>query len=98
MTKGLVTRIIVIGTLTGLQWWIYDTSRRRLASAPPVATSSPKRLKRRSVFCRLVGPRARCPGGPARRFRFDALGVPLCTRLLFFFLINLCCYLRGEWG
>jgi len=22
---GLVTRIIMIGTLTGLQWWIYDT-------------------------------------------------------------------------
>lgn len=25
MTKGLPTRIIMIGTLTGLQWWIYDT-------------------------------------------------------------------------
>lgn len=24
-TKGLVTRIIMTGTLTGLQWWIYDT-------------------------------------------------------------------------
>eukprot|EP00388_Colpodella_angusta_P023170 GDKJ01059174.1.p1 GENE.GDKJ01059174.1~~GDKJ01059174.1.p1 ORF type:complete len:324 (-),score=73.67 GDKJ01059174.1:152-1123(-) len=24
-TKGLSTRIIMIGTLTGLQWWIYDT-------------------------------------------------------------------------
>jgi len=23
-TKGLTTRIIMIGTLTGLQWWIYD--------------------------------------------------------------------------
>jgi len=23
--KGLATRIIMIGTLTGLQWWIYDT-------------------------------------------------------------------------
>lgn len=23
--RGLVTRIIMIGTLTGLQWWIYDT-------------------------------------------------------------------------
>ena len=22
---GLVTRIVMIGTLTGLQWWIYDT-------------------------------------------------------------------------
>lgn len=25
MTKGIVTRIIMIGTLTGLQWYIYDT-------------------------------------------------------------------------
>lgn len=25
MTRGLSTRIIMIGTLTGLQWWIYDT-------------------------------------------------------------------------
>ena len=24
-TKGLPTRIIMIGTLTGLQWWIYDS-------------------------------------------------------------------------
>ena len=24
-TKGIGTRIIMIGTLTGLQWWIYDT-------------------------------------------------------------------------
>ena len=23
--RGLGTRIIMIGTLTGLQWWIYDT-------------------------------------------------------------------------
>lgn len=25
MTKGLGTRVVMIGTLTGLQWWIYDT-------------------------------------------------------------------------
>lgn len=25
MTKGLGTRILMIGTLTGLQWWIYDS-------------------------------------------------------------------------
>ena len=25
MTKGLGTRVLMIGTLTGLQWWIYDT-------------------------------------------------------------------------
>lgn len=24
-TKGLCTRVLMIGTLTGLQWWIYDT-------------------------------------------------------------------------
>ena len=24
-TKGLSTRVIMIGTLTGLQWWIYDS-------------------------------------------------------------------------
>jgi len=25
MTKGLGTRVLMIGTLTGLQWWIYDS-------------------------------------------------------------------------
>lgn len=25
MTKGLGVRVVMIGTLTGLQWWIYDT-------------------------------------------------------------------------
>ncbi|KAG5456255.1 MAG: hypothetical protein BJ554DRAFT_4051 [Olpidium bornovanus] len=25
MSKGLGTRVIMIGTLTGLQWWIYDS-------------------------------------------------------------------------
>ncbi|CAF2039243.1 unnamed protein product [Rotaria magnacalcarata] len=29
-TKGLGTRIIMIGTLTGLQWWIYDTFKTAL--------------------------------------------------------------------
>ncbi len=24
-TKGLGTRVLMIGTLTGIQWWIYDT-------------------------------------------------------------------------
>jgi len=24
-TKGLATRVLMVGTLTGLQWWIYDT-------------------------------------------------------------------------
>ena len=25
MTKGLGTRVVMIGTLTGFQWWIYDS-------------------------------------------------------------------------
>ncbi|KAG8341674.1 mitochondrial carrier protein [Trypanosoma vivax] len=29
-TKGLLARIIMIGTLTGLQWWIYDTYKSAL--------------------------------------------------------------------
>ncbi|CCD14413.1 unnamed protein product [Trypanosoma congolense IL3000] len=29
-TKGLMARIIMIGTLTGLQWWIYDTYKSSL--------------------------------------------------------------------
>ncbi|KDO20415.1 hypothetical protein SPRG_14353 [Saprolegnia parasitica CBS 223.65] len=29
-TKGLGTRIIMIGTLTGLQWWIYDSFKSAL--------------------------------------------------------------------
>jgi solute carrier family 25 phosphate transporter 3 len=29
-TKGLGTRIIMIGTLTGLQWWIYDSYKTML--------------------------------------------------------------------
>jgi len=30
MTAGLPTRILMIGTLTGLQWWIYDTFKTAL--------------------------------------------------------------------
>jgi len=30
LTKGLGTRILMIGTLTGLQWWIYDTFKTAL--------------------------------------------------------------------
>jgi solute carrier family 25 phosphate transporter 3 len=29
-TKGIGTRILMIGTLTGLQWWIYDTFKTAL--------------------------------------------------------------------
>lgn len=32
-TKGLGTRVLMIGTLTGLQWWIYDTFKVRPAQA-----------------------------------------------------------------
>jgi len=30
LTKGLCTRVLMIGTLTGLQWWIYDTFKTAL--------------------------------------------------------------------
>ena len=30
---GLVTRIIMIGTLTGLQWWIYDSFKTAVGLA-----------------------------------------------------------------
>jgi len=29
-TKGLATRVLMIGTLTGLQWWIYDSFKSAL--------------------------------------------------------------------
>jgi len=29
-TKGLGTRILMVGTLTGLQWWIYDTFKSQM--------------------------------------------------------------------
>lgn len=38
MTRGLTTRIVMIGTLTGLQWWIYDTFK----SAAGLGTSGGK--------------------------------------------------------
>lgn len=38
MTRGLSTRILMIGTLTGLQWWIYDTFK----SAAGLGTSGGK--------------------------------------------------------
>lgn len=28
--RGLSTRILMIGTLTGLQWWIYDTFKTKM--------------------------------------------------------------------
>jgi len=35
--KGLGMRIIMVGTLTGLQWWIYGASLRRAAPALPAS-------------------------------------------------------------
>jgi len=40
--RGLGTRIIMVGTLTGLQWWIYDTFKtltglQTTGGAAPVA-------------------------------------------------------------
>ena len=31
--RGLMTRIIMIGTLTGLQWWIYDSFKTAVGLA-----------------------------------------------------------------
>jgi len=31
--KGLGTRIVMIGTLTGLQWWIYDSFKTAVGLA-----------------------------------------------------------------
>lgn len=28
--RGLSTRILMVGTLTGLQWWIYDTFKTKM--------------------------------------------------------------------
>ncbi|MBS1889789.1 MAG: hypothetical protein JST59_00720 [Actinobacteria bacterium] len=38
---GLVTRIIMIGTLTGLQWWIYDTFKTAVGLATTGGGSKP---------------------------------------------------------
>ena len=40
---GLVTRIIMIGTLTGLQWWIYDSFKTAVGLATTGGGSSPKK-------------------------------------------------------
>merc|ERR1712146_760874 len=44
LAKGLTTRILMIGTLTGLQWWIYDTFKTVLAWAAAVVRPRSKRL------------------------------------------------------
>ena len=39
---GLVTRIIMIGTLTGLQWWIYDSFKTAVGLATTGGGSAKK--------------------------------------------------------
>lgn len=38
---GLVTRIIMIGTLTGLQWWIYDSFKTAVGLQASGGSSAP---------------------------------------------------------
>jgi len=37
-TKGLGTRVLMIGTLTGFQWWIYDSFKSSMGMALPAAS------------------------------------------------------------
>lgn len=41
-TKGLCTRVLMIGTLTGLQWWIYDTFKAVMGLGTSGSTSIAK--------------------------------------------------------
>lgn len=41
MTKGLGTRVLMIGTLTGLQWWIYDTFKATMGMGTTGGGSRP---------------------------------------------------------
>jgi solute carrier family 25 phosphate transporter 3 len=43
--KGLVPRIVMIGTLTALQWFIYDTVKVALRLPRPPPPSMPDSLK-----------------------------------------------------
>ena len=40
---GLLTRIVMIGTLTGLQWWIYDTFKTAVGLQTSGGGSSAKK-------------------------------------------------------
>ena len=40
---GLTTRIVMIGTLTGLQWWIYDTFKTAVGLQTTGGGSAPKK-------------------------------------------------------
>lgn len=44
-TKGLGTRILMIGTLTGLQWWIYDTFKTVCGMGTSGGAPKPKSTK-----------------------------------------------------
>ncbi len=45
--KGLTARIIMIGTLTGLQWFIYDAVKVTLRMPRPPPPAMPESLKKR---------------------------------------------------
>ncbi|KYN95134.1 mitochondrial phosphate carrier protein [Plasmodium reichenowi] len=42
-TKGICTRVLMIGTLTGLQWWIYDTFKSVMGLGTSGSGSSAKK-------------------------------------------------------
>ncbi|CAG9475316.1 mitochondrial phosphate carrier protein, putative [Plasmodium vivax] len=42
-TKGICTRVLMIGTLTGLQWWIYDTFKAVMGLGTSGSGSSAKK-------------------------------------------------------
>ena len=42
-TKGLAPRILMIGTLTGFQWWIYDTFKTAMGMGTTGGTPPPKK-------------------------------------------------------
>jgi solute carrier family 25 phosphate transporter 3 len=39
--KGLGTRIFMIGTLTGFQWWIYDSFKTSMGLATTGGSAAP---------------------------------------------------------
>eukprot|EP00922_Rhytidocystis_sp_ex-Travisia-forbesii_P020361 GHVS01029963.1.p1 GENE.GHVS01029963.1~~GHVS01029963.1.p1 ORF type:complete len:327 (+),score=41.46 GHVS01029963.1:70-1050(+) len=45
-TKGLGTRVLMIGTLTGLQWWIYDTFKTTMGMGTTGGGSTPVAAKK----------------------------------------------------
>ena len=47
MWKGLVPRIVMIGTLTALQWFIYDSVKVALRIPRPPPPEMPESLKKK---------------------------------------------------